>query len=80
MGHCSASSSGYHSHAISCRKARYVFFKTWGSNLSHFFRIHFKGERLELLAPICKREKRKKRERSVPTFYRKCPSLHWMGV
>ena len=34
-----------------------VFFKPWGSNLSQFFRIQFRGVRLELLAPICKREK-----------------------
>ena len=35
-------------------------FKFWGSNLSQFFfffLIHFKGVVLELLAPICKREK-----------------------
>ena len=34
------------------RKIRGVFFKLWGSNLSQFFRIQFKGVRLELLAPI----------------------------
>ena len=34
------------------RKIRGVFFKLWGSNLSQFFRIQFKGARLELLAPI----------------------------
>ena len=34
-------------------------FKPWGSNLSQFFRIQFKGVRLELLAPICKRGKNK---------------------
>ena len=38
---------------------RCVFFKPWGSNLSQFFRIQFKGVRLELLAPICKREKKR---------------------
>ena len=54
--YCSLSSSGYHSHTVSHRKTRCVFFKPWGSNLSQFFRIQFKGVRLELLAPICKRE------------------------
>ena len=39
-------------HAVSHRKTRCVFFKPWGSNLSQFFRIQFKGVRLELLAPI----------------------------
>ena len=39
------------------RKTRCVFFKPRGSNLSQFFRIQFKEVRLELLAPICKREK-----------------------
>ena len=57
-GHRSLSSNGYHGHAVSHRKTRCVFFKPWGSNLSQFFRIQFKGVRLELLAPICKREKR----------------------
>ena len=38
-------------------KTKCVFFKPWGSNISQFFRIQFKGVRLELLAPICKREK-----------------------
>ena len=56
-GHHSPSSNGYHGHAVSHRKTRYVFFKPWGSNLSQFFRTQFKGVRLELLAPICKREK-----------------------
>ena len=55
-GHHSPSSSGYRGHAVSYRKTRYVFFKLWGSNLSQFFRIQFKGVRLELLAPIHKRE------------------------
>ena len=32
-------------------------FKLWGSNLSQFFKIKFKEVVLELLAPICKREK-----------------------
>ena len=41
-----------HGHAVSHRKTRCVFFKPWGSNLSQFFRIQFKGVRLELLAPI----------------------------
>ena len=57
--HHSPSSNGYHSHAVSHRKTRCVFFKPWGSNLSQFFRIQFKGVRLELLAPICKREKKR---------------------
>ena len=51
-GHRSPSSNGYHGHAVSHRKTRYVFFKPWGSSLSQFFRIQFKGMRLELLAPI----------------------------
>ena len=49
-------SNGYHGHAASHRKTRCVFYKPWGSNLSQFFRIQFKGVRLKLLAPICKRE------------------------
>ena len=56
-GHHSPSSNGYCGHAVSHRKTRCVFFKPRGSNLSQFFRIQFKGVRLELLAPICKREK-----------------------
>ena len=52
------SSSGYRSHAVSHRKTRCVSFKPWASNLSQIFRIQFKGVRLELLAPICKREKK----------------------
>ena len=51
-GHHSPSSNGYRGHAVSHRKTRCVFFKPWGSNLSQFFRIQFKGVRLELLAPI----------------------------
>ena len=58
-GHRSPSSNGYRGHAVSHRKTRCVFFKPWGSNLSQFFRIQFKGVRLELLAPICKREKKR---------------------
>ena len=58
-GHHSLSSNGYCGHAVSHRKTRCVFFKPWGSNLSQFFRIQFKGVRLELLAPICKREKKR---------------------
>ena len=46
-------SNGYHGHAVSYRKTRCVFFKLWESDLSQF-----KGARLELLAPICKREKK----------------------
>ena len=42
------------------RKIRGVFFKLWGSNLSQFFSIQFKGVRLQLLAPFCKREKTNK--------------------
>ena len=70
-GHRSPSSNGYRGHAVSHRKTRCVFFKPWGSNLSQFFRIQFKGVRLELLAPICKREKKRPR----PFFYRRRPSL-----
>ena len=51
-------------HAVSHRKTSCVFFKPWGSNLSQLFRIQFKGVSLELLAPICKREKK----RSAPFF------------
>ena len=57
--HRSLSSSGYCGHAVSHRKIRHVF-RLWGSNLSQFFRVQFKGVRLELLAPICKREQKKK--------------------
>ena len=39
-------------HAVSHRKTKCVFFKPWRSNLSQFFRIQFKGVRLELLAPL----------------------------
>ena len=42
---------------VSQKKIRCVFFKFWGSKLSQFFKIHFKGVVLKLLAPICKREK-----------------------
>ena len=55
--YCSPSSSGYCGHAVSHRKIRHVF-KLWGSNLSQFFRVQFKGVMLELLAPICKRGKK----------------------
>ena len=55
-GHRLPSSSGYHGHAVSHGKTRCVFFKPWGSNLSQFFRIQFKGVRLELLAPIHKKK------------------------
>ena len=34
-------------------------FKLWGSNLSQFFKINFKEVVLELLAPICKKEKKR---------------------
>ena len=57
-GHRSLSSNGYCDHALSHRKTRCVFFKPWGSNLSQFSRIQFKGVRLELLVPICEREKK----------------------
>ena len=70
-GHHLPSSNGYRGHAVSHRKTRCVFFKPWGSNLSQFFRIQFKGVRLELLAPICKREKK----RQAPFFYQRCPTL-----
>ena len=70
-GHRSLSSSGYRGHAVSHRKTRCVFFKPWGSNLSQFFRIQFKGVRLELLAPICKRQKKG----PAPSFHRRRPSL-----
>ena len=70
-GHRSPASNGYRGHAVSHRKTRCVFFKPWESNLSQFFRIQFKGVRLKLLAPICKREKKRPR----PFFYRRRPSL-----
>ena len=57
-GHRLPSSNGYRGHAVSHRKTRCVFFKPWGSNLSQFFRIQFKGVRVELLAPICKKKKK----------------------
>ena len=69
--YCSPSSSGYCGHALSHRKIRHVF-KLWGSNLSQFFRVQFKGVMLELLAPICKRGKKKQ---LVPSFYCRHPSL-----
>ena len=56
--HHPLSSSWYCGHPASHRKTGYVFFKPWGSTLSQFFRIQFKGVRLELLAPICNREKK----------------------
>ena len=71
IGHHSPSSSGYCGHAVSHRKTRCVFFKPWGSNLSQFFRIQFKGVSMELLAPICKREKKQ----PVPSFYWRRTSL-----
>ena len=70
-GHRSPSSSGYRGHAVSHRKTRCVFFKPWVLNLFQFSRIQFKGVRLELLAPICKREEKQ----PVPFFYRRRPSL-----
>ena len=70
-GHHSSSSNGYRGHVVSHRKTRCVLFKPGGSNLSQFFRIQFKGVRLELLAPICKREKK----RPEPFLYQRCPSL-----
>ena len=69
-GHRSPSSNGYCGHAAS-HKTRCVSFKPWGSNLSQIFRIQFKGVRLELLAPIWKREKKQ----PAPFFYRRRPSL-----
>ena len=55
-GHRSPFSNEYHGHAVSHGKSRCVFFKPWGSNLSQFFRIQFKGVRLELLATIHKKK------------------------
>ena len=46
-GHGLPSSNGYRGHAASHRKTRCVPFKPWGSNLPQFFRIQFKGVRLE---------------------------------
>ena len=69
--HHSLSSNGYSGHAVLHRKTRCVFFKPWGSNLSQFFRIQFEVVRLELLAPICKREKK----RPMSSFSWRCPSL-----
>ena len=70
-GHRSLFSNGYRDHAQSHRKTRCVFFKPWGSNLSQFSRIQFKGVRLELLVPICEREKKQ----PVPSFCWRRPSL-----
>ena len=56
-GHLLPSFNGSRGHAVSHRKTKCVFFKPWGSNLSEFFWIHFKGVRLVLLAPICNRKK-----------------------
>ena len=53
----SPSSKGYHGHLVSKKKIRHVFFKLWGSNLSPFWKYDFKEVVLDLLAPICKREK-----------------------
>ena len=53
----SPSSKGYHGHLVSKKKIRHVFFKLWGSNLSPFWKYDFKELVLDLLAPICKREK-----------------------
>ena len=74
--HRSPSSGGYFSHAVSYRKTRCVFFKPWGSNISQFFQIQFKGVRVELLAPMCKTEKK----RPAPSFYWRHPSLLQLGV
>ena len=70
-GHRLPSSDGYRGHAVLHRKTRCVFFKPWVSNLFQFSRIQFKGARLELLAPICKRGKKQ----PAPSFYRRHPSL-----
>ena len=64
-GHHSPSSNGYPGHVVSHRKTRCVFFKPFGSNVSQFFRIQFKGVRLKLLAPICKRKKSDQRHLST---------------
>ena len=74
--HRSLSSSGYCDHSLSHRKTKCVFFKLWGSNLSQFFSIQFKGVRLELLVPMCKRENKL----PAPSFYWRRPSLLLMGV
>ena len=74
--HRSLSSNGYCDHSLSHRKTKCVFFKLWGSNLSQFLRIQFKGVRLELLAPMCKRENKL----PAPSFYWRRPSLLPMGV
>ena len=57
-GQCSPSSKGCHGHSVSQKKIRCVFFKLWVSKLSQFLiKYTLKGLILELLAPICKREK-----------------------
>ena len=80
-GHHPPSSSWYCGHPASHRKTRYVFFKPWGSTLSQFFRIQFKGVRLELSAPICNREKKVTSgiflpEASLPTLDGGVDGLH----
>ena len=44
-------------------------FKFWGSNLSQFFKIHFKEVVLELLAPIYEREIRRRKWQPTPVFF-----------
>ena len=57
-GQCSLSSKGPPGHSVS-QKIRHVFLNSGDQSCpSLFVKIHFKGVILELLAPICKREKR----------------------
>ena len=51
------SSKGYCGHSISQKKIRHVFLNSGDQTCPSFLKIHFKGVVLELLAPICKREK-----------------------
>ena len=74
-GHHLPYSNGYRSHTVSHRKTRCVFFKPWGLNISQFFRIQFKGVKPELLAPICKREKKP----PAPSFYWRLPPCSRWG-
>ena len=54
----SLSSKGHHGHSVS-QKIRHVFLNSGDQSCpSLFVKIHFKGSILELLAPICKTEKR----------------------
>ena len=55
----SLSSKGHHGHSVPQEKIRHVFLNSGDQSCpSLFVKTHFKGVILELLVPICKREKR----------------------